>query len=743
MYNRGMKQRIIPAVIFACCAFVALLVRYGPPRAALYELGDPLDARLVAGFADPESDGPLTIRRTIGDAALLLPLADDRGARSVVLQLRGVDPVSLRLGAGAATVITPLAATWRSYALFVPPQTGRRLDITLAAPHPVLLDQVSVIGREGAPSFRDLLALLLLATIPVSVSVLTIRLPLDWSLAATGLVTLALVLLPSADLPTLVQFGPLAACLLALLALLPWCRTRPTLTLLLYGGALLRLYALGWGSGYVFHPDEQALVAGVNAGIVAQLSRVSAWLLARVTNDATWRSAWRTILIGRMWSAAAGTATIGAVYALGRLALRRRWALLATAYVATTPLLIQQSHVATSANVDALLILLLLLGCTWGAIQPSWRVLSSAVALAVVAALSVPGAVVMTALPAIGLLSARRVPPLPLRRTPLLIGSLAVLVFWLVSLTVSASTASSLSLRAALDPTALWQQLDLPAYVYPLVNMLLWGMGPLLLQLGVFGWGVGLILAARNAASRLLLPLLIGMGAYFAVVGRGPVYSLRAMTVLTPLLCLTAALLLQTFAQRLPFRTGQRTVRLLAGTALALTVAATIGLINVYRVPDARVAASRRLIADVPPGTQVLLDATADPRLPLGNAPNFTRTILPITADVSTRLAQYAEQIVKSDYVVTGVDRTDVDLIRIARADPLAACYYRALFDGRLGFIRRAAFAAQPHIGRWTIDDRRADGALRLYDHPNVYLYERISRPTPAAVALLLQCDLP
>lgn len=797
MYNQIMKQRMIAATLLFCTALSMLLLRYAPPWTRLIELGDPLDVPVLTGFYLPEYLDGLIMRRTSADATLHLALADGRGAQSFALWLRSGTPapqlVRLRYG---PTIVIRAVPTLRSYHLLAPPQPSRSLSLALehatAAPSAaeslnLLVDRALVRGRAGWPAPADLLALLALALLPVLLLATCARLPLDWALVAGMLCLVLLALLPAADRPALLTFGPLVALLVGLMVLLPPTRAYPAITLVALGGAVLRCYGLGWGSGLIVHPDEQTLVDRALAGWPSQLLYQLAALAAQISGRAAWLEPWGIVLIGRVWAALCGSALIVAVYALGCQLLRPRWALLAAAFVAVTPLLVQQSHIATSALLDALLIVLLLLCHTLaaGRLRARWLIGGAALTLLLATAQPttwpLPLALLiapMVAQPALWSLLRRRTRPhgprwLALASCLLALVIGAGLAYWSVTsltlrelspalaadqqlrqtdvaqpeLAVSANRAAARSGALVLEPRA-----RLAAIVVSF-TALTWGLGPLLVQIGLVGWGAGVFASLRQRKQRWR-PLLAGMGAYLALIGLGvadetidlsgralTAATLRSLTPLVPLLCLTAALLLQFFGLRLREGLGRRSVRLLAGTALCLALAVALGTLTIYRQPDTRVAASRWLLRHAAPQQVVLQDVSLREQLPLGLTHLFTSVALPTTAADPARLDQAVAVLRRADYIVLTAERTDIDLARLRQTDPLRACYYRALFDGRLGFVPRASFSVTPQLAGWTIDDGRSDPRLRVYDHPPVRIFQRIASPTPAALTLLLRCD--
>jgi hypothetical protein len=52
--------------------------------------------------------------------------------------------------------------------------------------------------------------------------------------------------------------------------------------------------------------------------------------------------------------------------------------------------------------------------------------------------------------------------------------------------------------------------------------------------------------------------------------------------------------------------------------------------------------------------------------------------------------------------------------------------YYDDLFSGRLGFRLMQTFKTYPAIGPFTINDDSAELSFRLFDHPRVFIFERV-----------------
>lgn len=91
-----------------------------------------------------------------------------------------------------------------------------------------------------------------------------------------------------------------------------------------------------------------------------------------------------------------------------------------------------------------------------------------------------------------------------------------------------------------------------------------------------------------------------------------------------------------------------------------------------------------------------------------------------------------------ADYLVMSSNRFVESLPRNPRRWPMTVDYYRALFSGELGFALAAEFTSPPRLGAWTIDDRGAEEALTVYDHPHVLIFRKSTGYDPVRTAAIL-----
>jgi YYY domain-containing protein len=139
----------------------------------------------------------------------------------------------------------------------------------------------------------------------------------------------------------------------------------------------------------------------------------------------------------------------------------------------------------------------------------------------------------------------------------------------------------------------------------------------------------------------------------------------------------------------------------------------------------------------------------------------------PYAEDTPTKLTQMLSWLSQADYIVLSSNRLYASIPRLPMRYPMTTEYYRALFQGQLGFTKVAEFDSYPNIGPfWSPDQestqalgipnpfdrvaRRtnvplppAEEAFSVYDHPRVVIYRKTADFSPEKVAQILgQIDL-
>lgn len=557
------------------------------------------------------------------------------------------------------------------------------------------------------------------------------------------------------------------------------------LALILLLAAGLRFYGLNWDQSQHLHPDERFLtmVAGAvrwPAGIAEYMDEARSPLNPRNTGfgfyvygmlpvalvkalaEATGAAHYDGItLVGRAASAAADLGTVLLVYLLGITLYRtRRVALLGAAFYALSVAAIQQAHffvVDPFANFAVAGALLLL-----ARYQRRGRLLELCAAgaclgLAAAAKLSVASFAAIALL--VCLIRARNRRDVPFRSAleselfrAGLFGLTAFAIFrfaapdvfagpapwnivpaprWLANMSEIGRMVSG---EADVPPGHQWASRT--PFVFPWLNMVIWGMGA---PLGLAAWA-GFGLAARRlrrpAGARHLIPL-----AWTALVflqhGSQWAMTIRYFLPAYGCLCLLAAWALLRWR---PLARRRWIARAVAGGAALWALA----FIQIYAQPHNRVAASDWIYANVPAGT-TLANEHWDDALPLrmhGHDP-FGGMYQGIELtwyheDTPEKFATVLDFLDRAQYVILSSNRLSDSIPRLPARYPMTSRYYRTLLDGSLGFELAAVFDHRPGWFGLRWPTHLAEEAFSVYDHPRVRIFRKSARYSRAHAERLL-----
>jgi hypothetical protein len=300
-------------------------------------------------------------------------------------------------------------------------------------------------------------------------------------------------------------------------------------------------------------------------------------------------------------------------------------------------------------------------------------------------------------------------------------------------------------------------QLDLPwtlqwagrSALYPLANLLQWGMGlPLgLAALGGLGLAAYQLLVRRQAAHLLPLTLVavtcvLHAGAY--------VRFMRYFYPIYPFLALLAAYFLMADCQKFG-RAWPKMQHLRSGLA-AIVILSTFGYAlafnTIYQRPNTRIAASRWMYAHIPTGSAIAYEhwderlplAGLDGRSPYGGAglykPVEMRNYDP---DSPHKLDQLLANLDRADYLVLASSRLSGSIARLPQRYPITARYYQLLLSGALGFELVAEFTSFPGLLGLQIPDLAAEESFSVYDHPRVLVFKKTDAFDPQALRGVLE----
>src|SRR5262249_51289820 len=168
---------------------------------------------------------------------------------------------------------------------------------------------------------------------------------------------------------------------------------------------------------------------------------------------------------------------------------------------------------------------------------------------------------------------------------------------------------------------------------------------------------------------------------------------------------------------------------------------------SIYRRTNTRVAATRWIYTHAPPGSAFGNEAWDD-GLPMPEAGwDVGRYAGPSLAlfdpDTPRKVQELVDALSKSDWVAVTSGRVYMNVTRIPMVYPMSVAYYRALFDGSLGFERAADFTSYPSLGPIRFPDDGAEEQFTVYDHPRVLLFRKTKRFSPEAAKAMLLATMP
>lgn len=395
--------------------------------------------------------------------------------------------------------------------------------------------------------------------------------------------------------------------------------TRAALGLILIATFALRLSAVGFGNrALTFQPDEDSnvpialglswlhlnphafyypdlvwyLLFGINRGVfwlLRQFGVVGGWAQYRSLFD---QDPLPFFLIGRALSVVFGTAAVALLYLLGRRLRSRAHGLLAAGLLAASFLHVRDSALATPEAAMSFFVLLSLVGAVGVVHHGRWRDYAIAAVGAGLATAAKYNAVLVLAALVVGHgirevqggRSLRRAAAAP--RVLMALG-LAALVFLVLNpylLLDWPEARKGLAWQWSYSQTG--QYLDIgPAWLYHLTVSLRYGMGWLLLGLGI----AGLARAAwrREPGELAVLSFVV---VFFAEMGTLRAIFVRYMTPLVPVLCLFAASAMLAVTERIrPPRARAWALAALAALAVLEPLHSSLAYARLVRHVDTRV----------------------------------------------------------------------------------------------------------------------------------------------------------
>jgi len=185
---------------------------------------------------------------------------------------------------------------------------------------------------------------------------------------------------------------------------------------------------------------------------------------------------------------------------------------------------------------------------------------------------------------------------------------------------------------------------------------------------------------------------------------------------------------------------------------LALVVIGTMlwgwGFLAIYRRPLTRITASRWIYKNIPAGATVANEHWDD-ALPfsidgkISFRPSGAYQGLKSSSDGQMQMygedtPEKREQLYRwlneTDYIFLSSNRLWGSIPRLPMRYPMSSLYYRLLFAEKLGFRQVAHFTSFPTIFGVQFNDTTAEEAFSVYDHPEVYIFQKTPEYSDALV---------
>jgi YYY domain-containing protein len=297
-------------------------------------------------------------------------------------------------------------------------------------------------------------------------------------------------------------------------------------------------------------------------------------------------------------------------------------------------------------------------------------------------------------------------------------------------------------------------------WIYPLQQMILWGMGPLL---GVAGWLGMFYLAWRLFKRRelvLLVPLAWVAGYFFYMGGQFTLY-LRYFLPLYPTLAVSAAAALLALwgwaanaglpaairaRVKLPPELLPSAIRTLAVAVPVVTILWGLAYFHIYSQPTTRNTASAWIYANVPAGATIATEHWDDglpfPEAGIGDASKYNNIVMNnYDLDSQAKVDQLLQNIDQADVIAISSDRLVKTIPRAPANYPVTTKFYEELFAGKLGFRLAKQFTSYPEVLGVSIPDRGAEEAWNVYDHPPVEVFIKTKDYSHNKAVAILSAD--
>lgn len=305
-------------------------------------------------------------------------------------------------------------------------------------------------------------------------------------------------------------------------------------------------------------------------------------------------------------------------------------------------------------------------------------------------------------------------------------------------------------------------------YIFPLKNLILWGIG---LPLGLIFTGSVVymfflmirnsieIVREKNLKNMNISFLLLGLTLLwiFFLFGYQGMQFVKAMRYFLPIYPFIALISAWTVTKAIMKIQNPIKRTALITILIILILIYPISFVTIYTKPHTRIQASSWIYENIPQGSIIANEYWDDPLplyLPGKNPGSYEGIMLPLyDEDNEEKWRKVSEDLTRADYIVLSSNRLYGSILTVPEKYPRTSKYYQDLFNGSLGFKKIAEFTSRPNIlvpfldicltplgvrygivskqtqeceqeGVSFVDDY-ADESFTVYDHPKVIIFKK------------------
>lgn len=263
--------------------------------------------------------------------------------------------------------------------------------------------------------------------------------------------------------------------------------------------------------------------------------------------------------------------------------------------------------------------------------------------------------------------------------------------------------------------------------IFPLKNMILWGLG---LPLGILAIGgvVYSLFKMRKLGNLLILSWIIILFAYQGIQFAKP---MRYFYPIYPFLAILTANFLCQLTNSLKQKVNNKIVLLFFCPFVLSLLIWPLSFMAIYSNSHSRVTASRWIYENIPSGSTISCEHWDD-CLPLGiegksSSLYKTEMLTLYDQDTPEKWQKTNQQLERADYLIMSSNRLWGSIPRLPEKYPITTKFYQDLFAENLDFQKVAEITSYPTIPilNIQISDDSSDESFTVYDHPKILIFKK------------------